>query len=384
MVADPYGGRLVNRVLSDKEKIRMLSEINEVNRIDVDKRTVLDAEKIAYGAYSPLEGFVGEDDFKNIVEKETLSNGLPWTIPIFLALKEEECKKEEELKIGEELALYYEGKPIAIMYVDEIFKYNKKELMRRVYGTTEPDHPEVARIASLKDRAISGVVDLLQPVDEKFLLRKELTPAESREEFRRRGWRSIAAYQTRNPPHVAHEYLQRCALEITDGLFIHPVIGELKKDDFPPNAIIESYDYLINHYYNSRNVILSPLSISMRYAGPKAAVFLAIIRKNYGCTHFIVGRDMAGVGGYYKPYEAHEKFKEIDLGIEPILFKESFYCKRCKRTATNKTCGHDLEDHVKISMTQVRNMISQGIDPPSDIIRPEILNILKKYIRSSN
>ncbi|MEE9458401.1 MAG: sulfate adenylyltransferase [Candidatus Bathyarchaeia archaeon] len=382
MVNDPYGGRLVNRTLDGAKRLRRLNEVDEIPRIEIDKRTALDAEKIADGTYSPLEGFIGEDDFETIIKKERLASGLTWTIPILLA-PSKGSNQIRNLAEGDDLALYHAKKPIATLHVEDIFEFNKNELTEKVYGTLNPEHPEISKIQSLGEKAIGGKIDLIQPVD-KQTMKVELSPIETREEFRKRGWKSIAAYQTRNPPHIAHEYLQRCALEIVDGVFIHPIVGELKKDDFPPDAIIESYDQLIKNYYNIERVLLSPLSISMRYAGPKAAIFLAIIRKNYGCSHFIVGRDMAGVKNYYKPYEAHEKFKNLDIGIEPILFRESFFCKSCKIVATDKTCGHDLEDHLKVSMTQIRDMIRQGKKPPSHAIRPEILDILMKYIGRAN
>ena len=382
MVNDPYGGRLVNRTLDGAKRLRRLNEVDEIPRIEIDKRTALDAEKIAYGTYSPLEGFIGEDDFETIIKKERLASGLTWTIPILLA-PSKGSNIIRNLAEGDDLALYHAKKPIATLHVEDIFEFSKNELAENVYGTLNPEHPEIFKMQSLGEKAIGGKIDLIQPVD-KPTMKVELSPIETREEFRKRGWKSIAAYQTRNPPHIAHEYLQRCALEIVDGVFIHPIVGELKKDDFPPDAIIESYDQLIKNYYNIERVLLSPLSISMRYAGPKAAIFLAIIRKNYGCSHFIVGRDMAGVKNYYKPYEAHEKFKNLDIGIEPILFRESFFCKSCKIVATDKTCGHDLEDHLKVSMTQIRDMIRQGKKPPSHAIRPEILDILMKYIGRAN
>lgn len=382
MVNDPYGGRLVNRTLDGAKRLRRLNEVDEIPRIEIDKRTALDAEKIAYGTYSPLEGFIGEDDFETIIKKERLASGLTWTIPILLA-PSKGSNIIRNLAEGDDLALYHAKKPIATLHVEDIFEFSKNELAENVYGTLNPEHPEIFKMQSLGEKAIGGKIDLIQPVD-KQTMKVELSPIETREEFRKRGWKSIAAYQTRNPPHIAHEYLQRCALEIVDGVFIHPIVGELKKDDFPPDAIIESYDQLIKNYYNIERVLLSPLSISMRYAGPKAAIFLAIIRKNYGCSHFIVGRDMAGVKNYYKPYEAHEKFKNLDIGIEPILFRESFFCKSCKIVATDKTCGHDLEDHLKVSMTQIRDMIRQGKKPPSHAIRPEILDILMKYIGRAN
>ena len=247
------------------------------------------------------------------------------------------------------------------------------------FGTIETKHPNVSELYNKGETLIGGKISLIQHVD--FPVPKyELTPAETRRIFKERGWKSIVAYQTRNPPHMVHEYIQRCALEMVDGLFIHPVVGKLKKGDFPADAIMEAYEFLVQNYYSKDRTVLATLSLSMRYAGPKAAVFLAIIRKNYGCTHFVVGRDMAGVGNYYGPYSAHEAFEELDLGIEPILFRESFFCKQCRLVASDKTCGHVLENRLRISMTAIREMLKNGEQPPEEMMRPEIAKILRKYI----
>lgn len=376
MVSEPYGGKLVWRVMGEEERCKWLREIEGLPRLDVDKRAALDLEKIAVGAYSPLEGFMVEDEYLNVLYKERLINGLPWTIPIMLAPKDIETA--QRIETGEDVALRFQGRPIGVLHLEDKFTYDKRELAERVYGVHDAHHPDIEKIQLSGEVALGGRVKLIQPCLEIGAFR-ELSPSEARCEFERRNWSTIAAYQTRNPPHWAHEYIQRCALEIMDGIFIHPVIGELKRGDFPPEAIIQAYSYLIEHHYPKNRVLLSPLSISMRYAGPKAAVFLAIVRKNYGCTHFIVGRDIAGVGNYYEPYAAHEKLRELDIGIEPILFKESFYCKRCRMMATEKTCGHSAEDRVEVSMTAIRDMIGRGVTPPEELIRPEVAEILFKF-----
>lgn len=376
MASEPYGGKLISRVMNEEERVKWLKELNELPRLEVDKRAALDVEKIALGAYSPLEGFMVEDEYLSVLYKERLMNGLPWTIPIIFTPTITWAAKD--IEIGEKAVLYFRGRPIAILELEDKFTYDKRELAEQVYGVHDPRHPDIEKIQASGEIALGGKVKLIQPVL-KLESFQELTPSGARGEFEKRGWSTIAAYQTRNPPHWAHEYIQRCTLEIMDGLFIHPVIGELKRGDFPPEAIIRGYTYLMKHYYPKSRVVLSPLSISMRYAGPKAAVFLAIIRKNYGCTHFIVGRDMAGVGNYYEPYAAHKKLKELDIGIEPILFKESFYCKRCRLMATEKTCGHPAKDRVEISMTLIRDMIAQGIKPPSEVMRPEMAEILFNF-----
>jgi len=381
MVSEPYGGKLVNRVLTGSMRERRIEEAYEMAKFSLDNSARFDVEKIAIGAFSPLEGFMGREDYEKVLYEGKLANGLSWTIPIVFSPGEEQNGIiVKELKEGDDVGIFHEGKPVAILRLEEKFSYDKKEMAQQVYGTINMKHPNVAKLyTNFGEILLAGKIDYIDDL-KSSLVEHELTPKETREIFEKKGWRTIAAYQTRNPPHVAHEYIQRCALEMVDGILIHPVVGELKGDDFPPEATVEAYRFLIDNYYHQDRVVLSPLAIAMRYAGPKAAIFLAIIRKNYGCTHFIVGRDIAGVGNYYDPYGSHKIFKDIDIGIEPILFRESFYCKRCTRVATDKTCGHRVEDHVKISMTEIRNMLSRGQTPPAEAIRPEIANILMKYV----
>ena len=382
MVSEPYGGKLVNRILTGKVKERRIEDTHELVQLRLDRSAKFDVEKIAIGAYSPLEGFMGSDDYKMVIKEGKLTNGLHWTIPITLSPNDKQNQIITKLKEGDDIALIHDDKPSAIMRFEEKFEYDKKELAQNIYGTSDPNHPDVSKLYTNSNNIlISGKIDYLQ--DLKAPLSKyELTPQETRQKFKERGWKSIAAYQTRNPPHVAHEYIQRCALEIVDGLLIHPIIGELKKGDLSSEAIIETYQSLTENYYPKDRVVLTPLSIRMRYAGPKAAIFFAIIRRNYGCTHFIVGRDMAGVGNYYLPYGAHDIFKNLDLGIAPILFRESFYCKRCGSVATDKTCGHSSDEHVKISMTKIREMLTHGQLPPKEAMRPEIAKILEKHVKN--
>lgn len=375
----PHGGKLVNRVIASDKREAALKEAEELPRLHVDTVSILDADKIAVGAFSPLEGFMTREDYTSVMHEGLLANGLPWTIPIILAPNGK--RNQETLKTiteGEDIALFYTEKPIAILHLQEKFKYDKKELAKQTFGTTDTKHPNVSELYKNGDTIVGGEINLIQHVD--FSAAKyELTPSETRRIFKERGWKSIAGYQTRNPPHMVHEYLQRCALEMVDGLFIHPVVGKLKKGDFPPDAIMEAYEFLTQNYYPKDRAVLATLSLAMRYAGPKAAIFLAIIRKNYGCTHFVVGRDIAGVGNYYGPYSAHKAFKDLDLGIEPILFRESFFCKQCRLVATDKTCGHIVENRLRISMTALREMLKNGELPPEEMMRPEIAKILRKY-----
>jgi len=380
----PHGGRLINRVLTDKKRETLLKEAYELPKMEADDEAILDVEKIAVGALSPLEGFMNRENYESVIYNGQLANGLPWTIPIILTPKKGKGGNKRIIKTvkeGDDIALFHNGKPIAILHLGEKFRYDKEKMAMQIYGTTGVEHPNVKNIYDKEDVLLAGKIDLIQRLNFLFA-RYELTPAETRRVFRERRWKTIAGYQTRNPPHMVHEYLQRCALEIVDGLFVHPVVGKLKKGDFPPEAIVEAYDFLIRNYYPKDRVFLATLSVAMRYAGPKAAVFLAIVRKNYGCTHFIIGRDMAGVNNYYGPYSAHKAFEELDLGIEPILFRESFYCKRCRLVATDKTCGHYIDDHFKVSMTEIRETLRKGMEPAVEVMRPEIAKILMKYGQS--
>jgi sulfate adenylyltransferase len=375
----PHGGKLVNRVLTTEKKEAALREASELPRIDANTEPILDADKIAVGAFSPLEGFMTREDYTSVLNEGLLANGLPWSMPIILAPNGKNNQETlKKIKEGDEVALFYEEKPIAILHLQEKYNYDKKELAKQIFGTTESKHPNVSELYKNGETLLGGEIDLIQHVD--FTAAEyELTPSQTRRIFEERGWKSVAAYQTRNPPHMVHEYIQRCALEMVDGLFIHPVVGKLKKGDFSPDAIMEAWEYLSQNFYSKDRAVLATLSLSMRYAGPKAAIFLAIIRKNYGCTHFVVGRDIAGVGNYYGPYSAHEAFQKLDLGIEPILFRESFFCKQCRLVATDKTCGHIVENHVRISMTALREMLKNGELPPPEMMRPEIAKILRKY-----
>lgn len=375
MTSQPYGGTLVNRVLSKDARQKVLAGLAGRKTITIDTQGALDAEKIAIGAFSPLTGFMGVADYDAVIARSQLANGLPWTIPIILAPRIAENPGLGDIHVGDSPVLVYNGKPVAVLHIEEKFPLDKTEFARAVYGTTEEAHPDVKKLQTAGDTIFAGKIDLINRVS----CSDELTPEETRAEFERRGWKTIVAFQTRNPPHVAHEYIQRCALEQVDGLFIHPVVGELKKDDFPADAVVESYQYIVDHYYPKSRVFLTPLAISMRYAGPKAAVLLAIIRQNYGCTHFIVGRDIAGVGSYYDPYGAHTLFQSLELGIEAMLFREAYYCRTCRSMVTEKTCGHPESEHVRVSMTQIRKMIVAGQQPPIEVMRPELAGLLIKY-----
>jgi len=372
---EPYGGKLVERIANQKEAERILSQKDEFKHIRAPEEQVYDAEKIGIGAYSPLEGFMGEDEYEKVINKNRLSNGLPWTIPIVLLLDESQADKIEvsDQVLVEDTKRY----PFALLEVEQKYKINRSEMAEKVYGTTDTAHPNVADLYSMGEFAIAGKITLIRrlslPVS-----KHELSPREARERFSSLGWKTIAAYQARNPPHLAHEYIQRITLERedVDGLFIQPIVGKLKKGDYRPEIIMRAYEVFVDKYYPSNRVTLGSLSISMRYAGPKAVLFYAIVRRNYGCSHYIVGRDQAGVGNYYDPYAGHRIFDEYDVGVKPVRYNETFYCRICESMVSSKVCPHPEEAHISTSQTRIRKLLLEGKPIPKEIIRPEVAEIL--------
>lgn len=377
-LGEPYGRHLVDRSVPPEKVEYRLREAKEMTGTQPFVDFIYDAEKLATGAYSPLEGFVDSETFESISKNNLLPNGLPWTIPIILAISDDD---EKRTSVGDEVALLdWNKQPFATVKVEEKFQYSKEDLAKGTFGTTDTAHPNVYDIYNnYGTTAIGGKVELIRRLDLPTV-RYELSPRETRDLFRSKGWRNVVGYQCRNPPHTAHEYLQRVSLENAeiDGLFIQPVIGRLKKGDYKPSVIMEAYRNVVNGYYPENRVVLSSLSITMRYAGPKAALFYAIVRKNYGATHYIVGRDQAGVGKFYDPYACHKIFDQFDVGIIPLKYMETFYCKLCRSMATEKTCPHPAEDHLSISQTKMRELLREGKDLPTEILRPEVINVLKK------
>jgi len=295
---------------------------------------------------------------------------VPWTIPIVLDVS------KGEVHVAQEVVLAYHGKPVAIMEVEEAYPYDRGELAQKVFGTTDLTHPGVAKVAGMKELLAGGKISLIADIDMPFS-RHYLKPQETRYLFRERGWKTVVGFQARNVPHLGHEYLQKTALTFTDGLFINPVIGKKKKGDFKDEVILEAYQALIQHYYLRDRAVMSILPLEMRYAGPREAIFHAIIRKNFGCTHFIVGRDHAGVGNFYPPYAAHDIFKEFpDLGITPLFFRSFFYCKKCRGVMNEKTCPHDEVEHIDFSGTSIRGMLLRREIPLEELIRPEVSQII--------
>ncbi len=376
MLPRPHGGRLVNRVITGRRREILLEEAKEMVKIRVSEDIAVDLVNIARGLFSPLEGFMIQEDYLSVLYDMRLSNDLPWTIPIVLDVSPTEITGLEE---GDDITLICNGNIIALMRIEEIFGYNKKEFAERVYKTTDPNHPGVARTYNMKELLIGGKIDLLNEIENPYY-RYTLYPAETRVLFREKGWKTVVGFQTRNAPHTGHEYIQKTALAFVDGLFINPLIGKKKRGDFKDEVILAAYEILIKNYYPKDVVVLAVLRTWMRYAGPREAVFHAILRKNYGCTHFIVGRDHAGVGNYYKPYEAHEIFNEFpDLGITPLFFKEFFYCKKCGGIVNERICPHSGEYRVKFSGTLLRNLLLKKEKPPSYMMRPEVAELILKW-----
>ncbi len=376
MVSRPHGGKLIERIVKGTSRERLREEAKELHRVELSEGLAADVCNVAHGVYSPLEGFLTSDDLQSVLDYMRLTNDLPWTIPIILDVDEEFKKNVRE---GDEFALFYRGEPLAIMHVEEIYPWDKKEYVRKVFKTEDPAHPGVKRTFQRKDYLVGGSILLIGNFPEPYE-RYRLWPKETRILFRERGWKTIAAFQTRNVPHLGHEYVQKAALTFTDGLFINPLVGWKKPGDFKDEVIIEAYKVLISNYYPKDVVVFSVLRMEMRYAGPREAIHHAIVRKNFGATHFIVGRDHAGVGNYYGPYEAWDLFKQFpDLGITPMFVREAFYCKKCGQMVNAKICPHGEEYRVRISGTKLRKMIMKGERPPEYMMRPEVAEVILKH-----
>ncbi len=372
-----HGGKLINRVVNAADREKLLARAASLPKITLNSREMSDLDMIACGALSPLEGFMGQKDYEAVVEKMRLANGLPWTIPVNLAVKKADA---EQYKIGQEIALASpEGKILAVLHLEEKFEPNKKNEALKVYKTEEEAHPGVAAVYAQGEVYLAGKVDVLNRVAYNNFLDHRKDPADLRQLFEGKKWKRIVAFQTRNPIHRAHEYLTKCALEICDGLLIHPIVGDTKGDDIPADVRMECYQVLLKNYYPQDRSILAVNPAAMRYAGPREAIFHALIRKNYGCTHFIVGRDHAGVGNYYGTFDAHlifNNFTADEIGITPLFFDHSFFCRKCGEMASNKTCPHTPEDRVTLSGTKVRELLSKGELPPPEFSRPEVAQIL--------
>lgn len=373
----PHGGVLINRCVEGNERSEALEEAKSLKSIIINEREISDFEMLATGALSPLRGFMKHDDYNSILDGMKLANGLPWTVPITLSVTKEEA---DELKLGSKIALRENREKIlGIIKIEDKYPHQKEKEALEVYGTQDGEHPGVAAMYAMGEILIGGEITLINRPEHNDFKEYRLDPAQSREEFKKRGWKRVVGFQTRNPIHRAHEYLQKCAMEVVDGLFLHPLMGATKKGDIPADVRMKCYEVLLENYYPKNRVIIGVFPAAMRYAGPKEAIFHAIVRKNYGCTHFIVGRDHAGVGNYYGSFDAHYIFDEFDpkeLEITPLFFDYTFYCKKCGNMASYKTCPHPDDDHISLSGTKVREMLGRSELPPVEFSRPEVAQIL--------
>lgn len=380
----PHGGALEIRAAAPDETAALASEASGLPTIQATSRRVLsDLELMAVGAVSPNRGFMTEADYRGVVDDMRLASGLPWSLPITLSATDAEAKG---LKKGKRAAILHEGRAVAVIEVEDIFSYDASEEAEKTYRTSDDKHPGAAHLYAQGPVYVGGEVTVLENVFAHEFAEYRLTPLQLREKIAERGWTTVVAFQTRNPIHRAHEYLTKCALEIVDGLVIHPLVGGTKGDDIPAETRMQCYEVLMENYYPHDRVILSVFPAAMRYAGPREAIWHSLLRKNYGMTHFIVGRDHAGVGDYYGTYDAQKIFDEFEtgeLGIWPLKFEHSFFCKACEGMASGKTCPHGNDQHVHLSGTQVRSMLLEGKEPPAEFSRPEVARILIEAERSN-
>lgn len=374
----PHGGKLVNRLVDEATKARLLTEAKGLTKIALNVQQQCDVEMIAIGAFSPLEGFMGADDYHSVCDKMQLCKSkLPWPIPIVCPI---DGQTAGAIKVGQKVALTDDqSRPMAILTVTEKFAREKDKEAEAVFRTKDRAHPGVETLYASGEVCLAGPIDVMCANYEVDFESYRLPPAATRKVFAERGWKTVVAFQTRNPIHRAHEYLTKCALEICDGLLIHPLVGHTKGDDIPADVRMKCYELLVDNYYNKQRVVLSVMPAAMRYAGPREAILHAIIRKNYGCTHFIVGRDHAGVGNYYGTYDAQLIFDQVDpqaLAIVPLKFEHSVWCRKCQSMVSAKTCSHDKTEHVFLSGTKVREMLKAKQLPPAEFTRPEVARIL--------
>jgi len=372
----PHGGTLVINLASEQECAELRERSKSLPQVQVGSRQLADLEMLAIGAYSPLGGFMKRADYLSVVNDMHLCNGLPWSIPITLSISFEQAGT---LKEGMQVALVdAQGSLQAVMTIEQKYSYDKSFEAINVYRTLEEVHPGVKALYSQGDILLGGPVRVVALQQQAFA-QYRYTPTQSRQLFDERGWKRVVGFQTRNPVHRAHEYIQKCALEMVDGLYLHPLVGDTKEDDIPATIRMHCYEVLLENYYPADRVILGVLPAAMRYAGPREAIFHALMRKNYGCSHFIVGRDHAGVGNYYGTYDAQEIFSQFfpaELGIMPMFFDHTFFCRVCNSMASSKTCPHGNEQHLTLSGTKVRQMLQAGEIPPREFSRPEVAKVL--------
>ena len=371
----PHGGVLRERLLPEAERAAAADRAGALPAIELSPRQVSDLELLAVGAASPLTGFLGRRDYEAVVSSMRLADGTVWPIPLTLAIEREVAAGLNE---GDAVALASGGQPLATLRIAELYTSDRDAEARQVYGTDDPAHPGVAALLAQGDVLLAGEVDVFA-LPERPFPRYRLTPRETRRVFAERGWRTVVAFQTRNPVHRAHEYIQKCALEIVDGLLLHPLVGETKDDDIPADVRMRCYEVLLEKYYPAGRTLLATFPAAMRYAGPREAIFHALLRKNYGCTHIIIGRDHAGVGSYYGTYDAQrifDRFDPVEIGITPLKFEHTFYCRVCEGMASAKVCPHEPSNHVTLSGTRVRELLQAGERPPVEFSRPEVADVL--------
>ena len=387
---EPHGGELIDRMAPEDQRAELLQRAEGLTKVILGPRALSDLEMISTGVFSPLTGFMVSEDYESVVETMRLKNGLVWSLPITLPVSEEEAN---DIRVGEEIALADgTGRILATMIVEDRYSYDKEHEAQEVFGTTSEEHPGVAAVYRQKDVLLGGEVTLL--VDDpnpKPFPEYHYGPRELRKVFAEKGWKRVVGFQTRNPVHRSHEYIQKSALEIVDGLLLNPLVGETRSEDIPADVRMRSYETILDRYYPMDRTMLAVFPAAMRYGGPREAIFHSICRKNYGCTHFIVGRDHAGPGKdskgnpFYGDYEAQhifDEFEEEEIGLTPLFFEHAFFCLQCQGMGTTKTCPHDSEHHVFISGTKVREMLSKGEYPPPEFSRPEVIEVLMEGQRT--
>ena len=363
----PHGGTLINRITK--------VDPAGLHPVTISEDLANDVENIADGIFSPLQGFLGQKDFESVITRGRLADGLAWTIPIVLDADKDNADKIKEA--GDVLLQNPDGVGVAVLHVDEVYPFDKEKTVQGVYGTSDLAHPGVAKTMSMKDYLVGGKIDYIQRPPDTDIRKNRLTPIQTRQAFADAGWGTICAFQTRNPPHVAHEMLQKTSITTRDGVFVNPIIGKKKSGDFADKVIVQCYETMIKSYYPENRCKLGTLHTEMKYAGPKEAIHHAIMRQNYGCTHIIIGRDHAGVGKFYDPMAAQKIFADYpELEIEPVFFPAFFYCKTCLTYTTPKACPHGDDVKEQISGTALREMIQNGQAPSKFILRPEVAKVI--------